>query len=209
MKSKLFNLLVTMSFFQPSCADHIPIVTVDSPSHHVLNEKTEPINEYEMPLAREIVNKLMLALKPYLPAAGLAAPQIGISKSVFIFRFDRDPNNLEGVINPSFVPVGETTVAGWEGCFSVMLSESCWKLAQVPRYETIQARYTNIAGDDVEKVLEGFAAKVFQHEYDHLQGIENINRTDAIVQEFASREEMQNFMSHVKNEDARTYKKPN
>jgi len=61
-------------------------------------------------------------LKPYLPAAGLAAPQIGISKSVFIFSFDRGPKNLEAVVNPRFVPIEDTKVEGWEGCFSVMLS---------------------------------------------------------------------------------------
>lgn len=60
----------------------------------------------------------------------------------------------------------------------------------------------------MKKKLEGFAAKVFQHEYDHLQGIENIERQDAIIQNFETKEELFNFLNHVKQEDSYRYKKP-
>lgn len=206
----LFSLLgVLMSLFNQNFADHVKIVTIDSPLQYILKEKTEELQVDELPLAREIVEQLFLALKPYLPAAGLAAPQIGISKSIFIFSFDRDPSNLEGVINPSYIPVGDAKIEGWEGCFSVMLSNNCWKLAKIPRYETIKVQYLNVEGESVEKILEGFAAKVFQHEYDHLQGIENIDREDAVVMDFTTREEMLDFMRQVKKEDSLSYKKPN
>ncbi len=198
-----------MSFCNHSHAENVQIVTIDSPLSHILKTKTEDIQIDELTLAQEILDKLFLALKPYLPAAGLAAPQIGISKSIFIFSFDRNPNNLEGVINPSFIPIGDTKIEGWEGCFSVMLSNGMWKLAKIPRYEKIQVKYLNIKGEKVEKFLEGFAAKVFQHEYDHLQGIENIDREDAIVLDFTTQEEMLSFMQEVKKEDSVHYKKPN
>lgn len=201
-------LMVLMSFFDRNFAENIKIVTIDSPLQHVLKMKTEEIQVDELPLAKEIVKKLLGALQPYLPAAGLAAPQIGISKSVFIFSFDRDPNNLEGVINPCFTPIGESKIEGWEGCFSVMLSDGTWKLAKIPRYEEIRVQYINIEGERVEKILKGFGAKVFQHEYDHLQGIENIDRSDAIVKEFSSKEEAISFMQQVKKEDSLHYKKP-
>lgn len=210
MNLKVFSLLaVFMSFFNQNFADNVQIVTIDSPLQHVLKTKTEPLQANELPLAREIVDQLFLALKPHLPAAGLAAPQIGISKSVFIFSFDRDPNNLEGVINPSFTPVGDVKIEGWEGCFSVMLSDNTWKLAKIPRYETIKVQYLNMEGERVEKILDGFAAKVFQHEYDHLQGIENIDREDAVVRDFTSTKEMLDFMEQVKKEDSLRYKRPN
>lgn len=198
-----------MSFFNQSYAENIEIVTIDSPLQHVLKMKTEDIQIDELSLAKEIIGKLFLALKPYLPAAGLAAPQIGISKSVFIFSFDRDPNNLEGVINPYFIPCGEAKIVGWEGCFSAMLSNGTSKLAKIPRYEKIKVQYLNANGEKIERILEGFAAKVFQHEYDHLQGVENIDREDAVVQDFSSEEEMMSFMQQVKKEDSLRYKKPN
>lgn len=186
----------------------LKIVTIDSPEQEVLKQPTESIREDELPLAKEIGEKLFLALQPYFPSAGLAAPQIGIGKSIFIFSYDRDPKNLEVVINPTYVPIGEEAVRGWEGCFSVILSEREWKLANVPRYEAIKVTYMNIEGKKVEKVLEGFAAKVFQHEWDHLQGVENICREDAEVKAFDSREDLFEFMKAVKKEDAARYKKP-
>jgi peptide deformylase len=200
----IMSLSNTQSF-----ADDLKIVTVGSPLEGVLHKKTEEINEEELPLAREIAEKLFLALEPHLPAAGLAAPQIGISKSVFIFSFDRDPKNLEVVINPSFEPIGNAILESWEGCFSVILSEKTWKLAKVPRYDTIRATFFDLDGKKTEKILEGFAAKVFQHEYDHLQGIKNIDREDAIVKAFDSKEDLLNYLQEVKKEDSNHYLKPN
>ena len=210
MKYVFFLMAVVMGSLENQCfSDDIKIVTIDGPMHEVLKMKTEAIEEGELFLAQEIAGKLFAALKPHLPAAGLAAPQIGISKSVFIFSFDRDPKNLEAVINPSFSPVGNAKIEGWEGCFSVMLSNGLWKLAKIPRYETISVQYLSLEGKKVEKILEGFAAKVFQHEYDHLQGIENIERDDAVVKDFSSKEEMSRFMQQVKKEDSLRYKNPN
>lgn len=200
--------VILMSFFKQGHSENIKIVTIDSPLQHVLKAKTEDIQTDELALAKEIANKLFSALRPYFPAAGLAAPQIGISKSVFIFSFDRDPNNLEVVINPYFTPIVVTKIEGWEGCFSAILSDGTCKIAKIPRHETIKVQYLNINGEKVEKLLEGFAAKVFQHEYDHLLGIENIDREDAVVADFTTREEMQHFMQQVKKEDSFRYKKP-
>jgi len=197
-----------MIFSTNSHAHNIPIVTIDSALQEILHQKTEEIQEEELFLAREIAEKLFCALQPHFPAAGLAAPQIGISKSVFIFSFDRDPKNLEVVINPSFSPLEDLQIEGWEGCFSVMLSNGIWKLAKVPRYEVIRVQYRNLKWELVEKTLDGFAAKVFQHECDHLQGITNIERKDALVRAFDTKEEMLLFMSQVKKEDALRYKKP-
>ena len=179
----------------------LKIITVDSDEHSFLRIKAEMILRDQLPLAKEIAEKLFLALKPHLPAAGLAASQIGIKKAVFIFSFDRDPNNLEVVINPSFIPLGEKKKEGWEGCFSITLSEKEWKLVKVSRYVTIQASYLNLEGGQVEKILDGFAARVFQHEYDHLQGIVNMDREDALIKSFSSKEEMLNFLQIVKEKD--------
>ncbi len=196
------------SFENRGFSENIQIVTMDSPLQDVLRKKTDDIQVDEFPLAREIAQQLFVALQPFFPAAGLAAPQIGISKSVFIFSFDRDEKNLEVVINPSFEPIGDTKVEGWEGCFSAMLADGSSKLAKISRYERIRVQYLNLEGERQEKTLEGFASKVFQHEYDHLQGIENINRQDATVKEFSTKEEMLDFLQQVKKEDSLNYKKP-
>jgi peptide deformylase len=185
----------------------VSIVTVDGPEKDILQKKTTDIQNDEWDLAQEIVGKLHEGLKPFLPAAGLAAHQIGISKSIFIFSFDRDPKNMEAAINPTFKPVDQVKNEGWEGCFSVLLSQNK-RLAKVPRYHKIAVSYFTAEGKKVEKILEGFAAKVFQHEYDHLQGMENINRPDAEVKSFQSDMELEKFMKEMKEQDSLRYKKP-
>ena len=184
------------------------IVTVDSLESAVLRKKAELIQEDELPLAKEIAGQLYLSLEPHFPAAGLAAPQIGINKAVFIYSFDRNPEHFEMVINPVLTPVGEEKAEGWEGCFSTMLCKTDLKVALVSRYEKIQVSYLDAEGKRVEKVLDGFEAKVFQHEYDHLQGIVNIDRKEASVKSFESKEELSSFMQQVKERDSHRYKKP-
>lgn len=204
-------LIILESFFNQSIySENMQIIAIDSPQQEILRQKTEDIQEDELLLAQQIAEQLFMALKPYLPAAGLAAPQIGISKSIFIYSCDRDPKNLEVVINPNFMPTNAEKYESWEGCFSVMLSSGTWKLAKVPRYKSIKAMYLDLNGRKIEKVLEGFAAKVFQHECDHLLGMININREDAMIRSFETKEEMLSFMEQVKKEDSNNYqKKPN
>lgn len=193
-----------MFLFQNSAfSQNIAIVTTDCLEKDVLRQKTKDIQEDELPVARDIAIKLFSALEPYLPAAGLAAPQIGINRSVFIFSFDRDPKNFEVVINPHFVPMSDELVEGWESCLSVLL-----QMAKVPRYQTIKATFLNLDGEKVEKILEGFAAKVFQHEYDHLQGVENIDRKDALVKSFENRKDLLEYLQEIKKEDSTRYIKP-
>lgn len=206
--STLFIGIIMTMFNQPSFSQTPSVIALDSPNSEVLLQPVQAIDTHELENAREIGNRLMQALQPYFPAAGLAAPQIGVSKAIFIYSYDRDPKNLELVINPSFIPLGEEKVEGWEGCLSSILNDGTVKIAKLWRYENIKVSYWNAQGVLVEKNLNGFAAKVFQHEYDHLQGIVNVNKPQAIVKSFGSKEEWMAFMHEVKKEDAKSYQAP-
>lgn len=189
------------------CSTSLQITTVGCTHSNCLTTKTTSIEKEELSLAQNIATKLIDTLMPLTPAAGLAAPQIGISRSIFIFSYDRDPINLEVVLNPtidSFNGVEE----GWECCLSLLLSEKNWAAAIIPRYKNIEVTYMNLAGETVRKKMEGFAAKAFQHEYDHLQGIVNIYRPDAEVKKFNSKAELIEFMKQVKRNDEIRYIKP-
>ncbi len=181
------------------------IITLDQDPTHCLTSGTEAIPDTAAGLieAREIVRRLEETLRPRMPAAGLAAPQIGISKAVFIFSWDRSAEHLDTAINPSFQALGEEKIFGWEGCFSVPFA-----LAYVPRFNAIVATYTNLENKRITYKLQGFAARVFQHEYDHLQGIENIHRPDANVKRFTTPEEMMRFIQDIRKSDAVNYIKP-
>ena len=118
-------------------------------------------------------DQLKAANAPCPRAAGMAANQWGIEKRIFIFTPDgSEPNNrLEVMINPSYAPYlrpGELEfklVAAYEGCFSVPLA-----LGLVNRFDAISASYYTPSGDKVERIMEGWEARVFQHETDHLDG---------------------------------------
>ncbi len=121
MNSFIFSLGILAISISPLFSDPIPVLTTNSSQSHILYTKTTDFQPDELPLAKEIGESLIQSLALYGSAAGLAAPQIGISRSVFIYSNNRDPKNLEIIINPSFSPIGTETLEGWEGCFSVEL----------------------------------------------------------------------------------------
>ncbi len=105
--------------------------------------------------------------------AGLAAPQIGVDLQLVIFGTDeRNPRYPDApvvprmvLINPLITPVGDVEEEDWEGCLSVPGLR-----AVVPRWAHI--RYTGFDqyGDPIDHSVEGFHARVVQHECDHLMG---------------------------------------
>lgn len=105
--------------------------------------------------------------------AGLAAPQIGVDLQLVIFgsgelnpRYpDAPPVPRTALINPVITPIGDVEISDWEGCLSVPGLR-----AVVPRWARI--RYTGFDqyGDPIEREVEGFHARVVQHECDHLVG---------------------------------------
>jgi peptide deformylase len=137
------------------------------------------------------IQQIILDMQTTLSATegvGLAAPQIGVSKRIIIVASKptrRYPNAplMEAtiMINPGFEPLSEDKVKDWEGCLSIPGIR-----ALVPRYQDIQISYTDKQGDHVTLKLEGFVARVFQHEVDHLEGkvyLDNVdNNTDIIAE---------------------------
>jgi peptide deformylase len=113
-----------------------------------------------------------------LNGAGLAAPQIGASVKVVVVEVrktdvfpDRPTSALLKMINPMIVEQSGTTSTGWEGCFSVP-----GFMGLVPRAETITVEYISAEGADVRTLYSGYVARVIQHEIDHLNGVEFVDR---------------------------------
>jgi peptide deformylase len=105
--------------------------------------------------------------------AGLAAPQIGVGLRVVIFGFERNERypDAEAVpytelINPVWTPSSDEREEGWEGCLSVPGLRGV-----VPRYRRLRYRGFSSSGAVIEREVEGFHARVVQHECDHLDGI--------------------------------------
>jgi peptide deformylase len=105
--------------------------------------------------------------------AGLAAPQIGVDLQVVVFgtdivnpRYpDAPPVPKTVLLNPVLTPVGEVEEDGWEGCLSVPGLRGV-----VPRWHRIRYQGFDAQGRPIDRVAEGFHARVVQHECDHLIG---------------------------------------
>ena len=105
--------------------------------------------------------------------AGLAAPQIGVMRRIVIFGYQENPRYPEAppvpetvLINPRITPLDESREQGWEGCLSVPGMR-----ALVPRYRRIRYQGFDQYGEVIDRDVEGFHARVVQHECDHLDGI--------------------------------------
>lgn len=128
---------------------------------------------------QEIVGDMFTTLAD-TNGVGLAAPQISASWRLMIIasrpseRYPYAPE-MEPVlmINPEFSALGDTKEKDWEGCLSIPGIR-----AKVSRYTRIKVQYTNTAGESISQVFEDFLARVFQHEYDHLDGVVYLDRVE-------------------------------
>lgn len=111
---------------------------------------------------------------------GLAAPQIGFNQRIILCCYSKNANDIEILINPRYKPNRSKLEEGWEGCFSVPNT-----LALVTRWNSIIASYYDLHGKEINIELNGIKARVFQHEYDHLEGKLIIdNATDIKIFEY-------------------------
>jgi peptide deformylase len=108
-----------------------------------------------------------------LNGAGIAAPQIGVSLRVVIFELKDNPRYphvapvpYTVLVNPVLTFLGEEQEEGWEGCLSVPGLRGL-----VPRYRRIRYQGFTPDGTPIDRTVEGFHARVVQHEVDHLDGI--------------------------------------
>ena len=107
--------------------------------------------------------KLLQTLNQHPNGVGLSAVQVGYMKRIFVMRW----NGVERiVINPMILKHSSKRVSMIEGCLTFPGKE-----VSVKRSQSIEVIYTNGKGEIIERTLEGMEARIFQHEFDHLNGI--------------------------------------
>jgi peptide deformylase len=130
------------------------------------------VTAFDTPELHALVSD-MLETMAAVNGAGLAAPQIGVDLQVVIFgsgqvnpRYPHEPAFPQTVlINPVITPLGDEEQEGWEGCLSVPGMR-----AIVPRWQRIRYTGYDAQGQVIDRVADGFHARVVQHECDHLIG---------------------------------------
>jgi peptide deformylase len=145
----------------------------------VLRLQAQAVTDFQDDEIQQIIKTLQDTLAT-TQGVGIAAPQISISKRIIIIasrptlRYPFAPLMEPTVmINPAFQALSDTREKDWEGCLSIPGIR-----ALVPRYKEILINYTNQNGVLVEARLEGFVARVFQHEFDHLEGKVYLDRIE-------------------------------
>jgi peptide deformylase len=124
---------------------------------------------------------MMLTVKDY-NGVGIAAPQVYESYKIFVIashsnnRYPYAPN-LEpfALINPEIVSHSEEILKGWEGCLSIPGIRGI-----VPRYKSVNIKFITREGKIEQIELHDFVARIFQHEYDHINGLVYLDQMESV-----------------------------
>ena len=133
---------------------------------------SEPVTAFNTPALHALLDDMLDTMKA-LNGAGLAAPQIGVAQRVVIFGMTSNPRYPDAepvpqtvLINPVITPLDDELEEGWEGCLSVPGMRGL-----VPRFLRLRYQGFDARGNPLDRTVEGFHARVVQHECDHLDGI--------------------------------------
>ena len=146
--------------------------------HPVLRRKAKKIVKLTAE-HRKLIEDMIETMRD-APGVGLAAPQVGVSERLIVVEYAEDDDEEDAppkkkklyvVINPEIVAASEETEQGTEGCLSV----PGW-VGDVIRHEAIVVRGLNRNGEKIKIEAEGWLARIFQHEIDHLDGVLYIDK---------------------------------
>lgn len=164
--------------------------------HPVLRRKAKIVKDDQ--LHSQVIRQLigdMLATLEESGGVGVAAPQVYHSLQIMIVASTPTPSYPHApkmkpmvMINPQLVSHSEEIVDGWEGCLSIPQLRGL-----TPRFQSITIQYTTPKGKIIKKKYTDFVARIFQHEYDHLQGILFIDRIKS-SQDLISEKEFQKLL---------------
>lgn len=146
--------------------------------HPTLRRKARKVNDYG-PDLQKLIDDMVETMRA-APGVGLAAPQIDVPLRVIVVEFgsDEDPDQpakLFAVVNPEITRASKETVMGTEACLSIP-----GMAGDVDRAEAITVKGFNRRGQPIKIKANGWLARIFQHEIDHLDGVLFIDRAEKI-----------------------------
>lgn len=147
--------------------------------HPILRSKAKPVEDIRDDLVQARIDD-MVATVMDVDGVGLAAPQVYEPLRIFILashpnaRYPHAPEMTPtAIINPRILSYSQERQKDWEGCLSIPGVRGL-----VPRAVSIDVEYTTREGKKEQKTVKGFVARVFQHEFDHLEGIVFFDRLE-------------------------------
>ncbi|HKZ43726.1 MAG TPA: peptide deformylase [Anaerolineales bacterium] len=154
----------------------LEIKTIPDP---VLRRKAQPVTKIDDE-TRELIDNMVETMRE-APGVGLAAPQVGISQRIIVVEYttnedDMDaPKKLFTMVNPEMKILDDEKIMGVEGCLSLP-----GLLGEIDRAYKVSVKGFNRQGNRVRVKAEGWLARIFQHEIDHLDGIVFTDRATRI-----------------------------
>jgi peptide deformylase len=150
----------------------MPVREVLKMGHPLLLEQAKPVTAFDTPELHALIQDMKDTMAAE-NGAGLAAPQIGVSLQVAIFGVEFNPRYPDAepvphtvLINPILTALSREMEEAWEGCLSVPGMRGL-----VPRYKKLRYRGVDQYGQPIDRTVDGFHARVVQHETDHLMGV--------------------------------------
>jgi len=160
----------------------------------ILRKKAKPVNKFDKDL-QTLIDDMIETLRE-APGVGLAAPQINLPMQLAVIEYAEGEDDEERpedapppkkklyiIINPEITKVSDEKVLGIEGCLSIPSL-----IGEVERHQSIEVKALNRHGNPVKIKAEGWLARIFQHEIDHLNGV---LYTDKATQVWKPREDEQ------------------
>jgi peptide deformylase len=147
------------------------IVTLPEP---ILRRKARPVTSFDKNL-QTLIDDMIETMRE-APGVGLAAPQVGIADRLIVVEYMDPPEDEEEqkevkpklyvMANPEIVKTSEEKVLGVEGCLSIP-----GLVGEVERFTMVQIKGLNRRGQPMKVKAEGWLARIFQHEIDHVNGV--------------------------------------
>jgi peptide deformylase len=157
-----------------------------TPANPILRQKAKKVTTFG-PGLKQLVDDMVETLRD-APGVGLAAPQVAVGLRVIVIEYADEPESEEPAVpaepakpklyrlaNPEIVRASEEMVEGVEACLSIT-----GYLGTVPRHQAITVKGFNLHGKPVKIKAEGWLARIFQHEIDHLDGVLFIDRANKV-----------------------------
>ena len=140
----------------------------------VLRERARAVEEFDAAFAQQ-VSELAQVMRG-ADGAGLAAPQVGSLRRVFVYRLpdDEDDAPARVIVNPEIVASGEEVETAMEGCLSL---GRAGVHVEVERPRDVVLEAVNERGEPLRVEASGLHARILQHEFDHLNGVLMLDRT--------------------------------
>jgi peptide deformylase len=174
-------------------AEVLQIIQLGDP---LLRSPAEPVGDIRDERIQKLIDDLIATVEQ-ANGVGIAAPQVAEPYRLFIVASRPNPRypnapvmEPTAIVNPRVLAHSTEVVKGWEGCLSIPGIRG-W----VPRYQAIEIEYTDREGKLQKRELMDFVARIFQHEYDHLNGIVFLDRLES-TQDIMTEQEYQKRVVH-------------